>query len=251
MYNIFMQSAEDLKEHLQDEHRISPIQTYLKEIVYGGSDGIVTTFAVVAGFTGAQMGQNIPNLSFLTVLLFGLANLFADGLSMGLSNFLSLRSEKDIYKKEQAKELYEIRHHPDSEKEETITILKQRGFDERQAKELTAIYMTNEKYWLRFMMNDELELPNPLGENPHLTGLATFSAFIAFGFIPLIPYILVPQSPGVFLYACIAALAALICLGILRWRVTAEHVVRTISETILVGSAAALVAYLVGTFFRL
>jgi VIT1/CCC1 family predicted Fe2+/Mn2+ transporter len=250
MYNIFMQTAEDIKAHLAVEHRISPIQTYLKEIVYGGSDGIVTTFAVVAGFTGAQVGQSIPNLSFLTVLLFGLANLAADGLSMGLSNFLSLRSEKDIYKKEQAKELYEIRNHPESEKEETAIILKNRGFTDEQAKELTEIFATNEKYWLHFMMNDELELPNPLGENPLLTGLATFFAFITFGFIPLIPYVLMPQSPDVFLYACVASLIALIGLGMLRWKVTAEHVLRTVSETVLVGTIAASVAYLVGTFFK-
>ncbi|MGB2731859.1 MAG: VIT1/CCC1 transporter family protein, partial [Microgenomates group bacterium] len=43
-----------LQKHLQDEHKLSAFSTYLKEIVYGGSDGIVTTFAVVAGFAGAQ-----------------------------------------------------------------------------------------------------------------------------------------------------------------------------------------------------
>jgi VIT1/CCC1 family predicted Fe2+/Mn2+ transporter len=245
-----MQTAEDIKAHLAVEHRISPIQTYLKEIVYGGTDGIVTTFAVVAGFTGAQMGQSIPNLSFLTVLLFGLANLAADGLSMGLSNFLSVRSEKDIYQKEAAKELHEIRNHPESEKEETITILKREGFNEKQAKELTAIYMTNEKYWLRFMMNDELEIPNPMGEKPLLTGIATFTAFVIFGFIPLIPYIIFPQNPNVFVFAGFATLIALVFLGTFRWKVTAEHPLRAISETVLVGSAAAAVAYLVGTFFK-
>ena len=70
----------------------------IKEIVYGGNDGIVTTFAVIAGFTGAYSSTNTTlNLSMLSVLLFGLANLFADGAAMGLGSFLSLRAEKSVY----------------------------------------------------------------------------------------------------------------------------------------------------------
>jgi vacuolar iron transporter family protein len=97
-------SKADLEKHRKEEHSSSPFSTYLKEIVYGGNDGIVTTFAVVAGFAGAQSDTNVATYSFLTVLLFGIANLFADGASMGLGNFLSLRSEQDLYKKEKAKE---------------------------------------------------------------------------------------------------------------------------------------------------
>ena len=71
---------------------------YFKEVIYGGIDGIVTTFAVVAGFAGASLSSdNAVQISFLIVLLFGLANLFADAASMGLGNFLSVRSEKDLY----------------------------------------------------------------------------------------------------------------------------------------------------------
>ena len=67
----------------------------IKEIVYGGNDGIVTTFAVIAGFTGAYSSTNTTlNLSMLSVLLFGLANLFADGEAMGLGSFLSLFVQK-------------------------------------------------------------------------------------------------------------------------------------------------------------
>ena len=79
-----------------EEHKVSIFQSYLKEIVYGGNDGIVTTFAIVAGFAGAQLSAASP-MGYVTVLLFGFANLFADGLSMGLGNFLSIRSEKDSY----------------------------------------------------------------------------------------------------------------------------------------------------------
>jgi len=72
---------------------------YLPEIVYGGIDGSVTTFAVVAGVIGASLSASI-------VLILGFANLFADGFSMAISNYLSKRSEQDsgiVLKKTPAK----------------------------------------------------------------------------------------------------------------------------------------------------
>jgi len=77
----------------------SYFSTYLREIVYGGNDGIVTTFAVVAGFAGAQKDPASSSIPIFTVLLFGIANLLADGLSMGLGSFLSLRAKQDVERK--------------------------------------------------------------------------------------------------------------------------------------------------------
>jgi len=243
--------SETLLEHLKKEHRASPLQTYLKEIVYGGNDGIVTTFAVVAGFAGANAGVYTDNFAVVTVLLFGLANLVADGASMGLGNFLSLRSEQDVYRTERNKEQREIKNNPQQEKAETMLILKTQGFSESQAKELTKIYATNEKYWTSFMMNYELELPNPMKENPLLTGLATFLAFMVFGFIPLLPYVLQFSLETAFPYSLISTFAALILLGLLRYKVTGEKIVRSVSEIVLIGGVAASLAYIVGTFFAI
>ncbi|MBI2051356.1 VIT1/CCC1 transporter family protein [Candidatus Roizmanbacteria bacterium] len=239
--------SKKLREHLEQEHKITPVSTYLKEIVYGGTDGIVTTFAVVGGFAGAQ--STVSSFPILVVLLFGLANLFADGTSMGLSNFLSLRSEQDVYNAERKKELYEIKTHPKAEEEETIEILMDRGFSKKQAEQITKIYATNEKYWTDFMMNYELELPNPTKENPYLTGLVTFSSFIAFGFIPLIPYVFLRGVPLFTLSAGFTSLALLL-LGSLRWKVTKESPFRSIGEILFLGGVSASIAYLVGTFFR-
>lgn len=245
-----MEKRARVLKDLKSEHRRSPVATYLKEIVYGGNDGIVTTFAVIAGFTGAQAQSNIATYSVLTVLLFGLANLFADAASMGLSNFLSLRSEKDLYKSEKERELNEIRDNPESEKKETQVLLEAKGFTKEQSQKLTNLYATNEKYWVEFMMNQELELPNPEKENPYLTGFSTFLAFIIFGFIPLIPYIVSSDSLNSFLYSCFFALSALVLLGITRWKITSENIVRCVFEIVIIGTVSASIAYFVGTFFR-
>lgn len=239
----------NLQHHLQEKHNVSPFSTYLKEIVYGGTDGIVTTFAVVAGFTGAQ--HNAIQLPAMTVLLFGFANLFADAASMGLGSFLSTRSEQDLYKEEQQKELHEIRTNPADEVVESKAILIAKGFTEEQAAQLVEIYKTNEPYWLNFMMTQELEMADPTHDKPMYMAVATFLSFIFFGFIPLIPYLIFAQVPAIFAYSCLATAIALSILGFLRWKVTQQSFVRSMTETILLGGTSALVAYIVGTFFKL
>lgn len=238
----------DLQKHLAEEHMMTPLTVFLKEIVYGGNDGIVTTFAVVAGFAGAQ-AHVVTQLPILAVLLFGFANLFADGVSMALGNFMSIRSEQDVYRSEKGKEAHEIVHNTEMERQESVEILEEKGFSRKQAEDLIAIYMTNSPYWVDFMMNQELELPNPEGNNPFLMSLVTFFSFIAFGFIPLIPYVFFKGSSLFFMSSCATA-GALALLGMIRWKVGKQGFLRSIGETLFLGGAAAMVAYFVGTLFK-
>ena len=92
-YGYMEYTNKDLQKHLQEEHKMSPFSEYLREIVYGGVDGIVTTFAVVAGFAGANAGSQVGGLGALAVLLFGLANLFADGRRLYTPCHLQKRDE--------------------------------------------------------------------------------------------------------------------------------------------------------------
>ena len=78
---------------------------YLGDLVYGANDGIITTFAVVAGVAGASLSARV-------VLILGFANLLADGFSMGASNFLAIRSDEAARQAagEGANEPYPVRH---------------------------------------------------------------------------------------------------------------------------------------------
>lgn len=232
----------------------TPLADYFKEIIYGGIDGIVTTFAVVAGFAGAALSSSeVTQLSFLVVLLFGLANLFADAASMGLGNFLSVRSEQDLYNAAREKEVTLVRSEPEQEVVETISIMQAKGFTAEDAATLAHIYKQNEEYWVDFMMQHELEMSDPRGENPVLTGGATFLSFLVFGAIPLLPFIL--QSEGdastAFVFSCVGTFFALVALGLLKWRVIGSKLVASLTEVVLVGGTAAIIAYGVGTFFQL
>lgn len=231
--------------------KFSTVSNYLKEIVYGGNDGIVTTFAVIAGFTGANQSQDLAVLSFGIVLLFGFANLFADAASMGLGNFLSVRSDKHVYTQKLNSLIQAINSQSNQDDLDfTQQQLVQQGFTEQDASKLTMLYAANPSYWAAYLLENKYEIDNPRSEKPALTALATFLAFIAFGFVPLIPYFFGEiTGEAAFAISGLFALIALICLGVLRWRITAEIWWRAIGEIVMIGSIAAIIAFVVGVLF--
>ncbi len=241
-------TAETLAEHKGREHHISAAAEFIKQIIYGGNDGIVTTFAVVAGFAGAG-AEGAATVGGVAVLLFGLANLFADGAAMGLGEFLSARSEQDLYHSVRKKELHEIKHNPEMEKLEAIEIMRDRGYSEEDAKTVVEIMEKYPNHYADFMMAYEIQMADPDGENPALNGIATFFAFIVFGAIPLFPYFFLAPNSATFHLSIAATFTALVLLGILRYLVVRNSIIRAVGETVLVGGVCAIVAYSVGLLF--
>ena len=231
----------------------SSIAWYFKEVISGGIDGIITTFAVVSGFSGAALASDTTTqLSFVIVMLFGLANLFADAISMGLGNFLSVRSEQDQYHILREKEKGLLRSEPEKEREETSALVMSKGFSREDASALADIYRTNEEYWLDFMMANEYELSDPRGDNPVLTGFTTFASFVLFGSIPILPFFFLPGlSPSaMFQVSTYGTFAALLMLGLLKWRVVGTGIIWSVAEVVVIGGTASIIAFFVGTFFH-
>jgi VIT1/CCC1 family predicted Fe2+/Mn2+ transporter len=91
--------------HIEPRTAIGVAQHYIRDLVYGANDGIITTFAVVAGVTGGTLAP-------VTVLVLGVANLLADGLSMGVGNYLGIRSDERVREAQQLpeQEAFPVRH---------------------------------------------------------------------------------------------------------------------------------------------
>jgi len=235
----------DWQAHRREAHKLGRTQEYLKQIVYGGNDGIVTTFAIVAGFSGAA-ADGVAQIGGLAVLVFGLANLFADAISMGLGEFLSLRSQHDLYRARRQSELAEIASDPDHERMELFEILRQRDLPAGEADTVATILARHPAIMADLMMTYEFGMSDPDEESPLLNGISTFLAFLTFGAVPLVPYFLMPPNDTTFVLSVVATGLALTALGILRWSATGERLLRTVGETVLVGTVCALVAYAVG-----
>ncbi|MFX0544429.1 VIT1/CCC1 transporter family protein [Roseovarius sp. S1116L3] len=235
----------DWQAHRREAHALGRMQEFLKQIVYGGNDGIVTTFAIVAGFAGAQ-ADGVAQIGGVAVLVFGLANLFADAVSMGLGDFLSTRSQHDLYRNRRASEMCEIIEDPEHERMELFEILRQRGVPSGEADTLTTIVARHPDLMADLMMTYEFGMLDPDEDSPALSGLMTFASFVVFGAVPLVPYfVLEPTSQTFWLSVCSTG-AALVALGVVRWNATGERLVRTVGETVMVGTVCALVAFVVG-----
>jgi VIT1/CCC1 family predicted Fe2+/Mn2+ transporter len=219
---------------------------YIGEMVYGGLDGIITTFAVVSGVAGAQLGTPV-------ILILGLANLLADGFSMATGAYLSSKSEQEYYQKEYQREAWEVKHFPDGERAELYEIYRQRGFSEEDSEKLVEIYSREPERWVKAMMVDELGMLQD-ERNPLTNGLATFIAFVVAGVVPLLIYLLglffpIPQV-GAFPISLILSCLALFSLGATKVLVTRLNPVRSGLEMLVVGGLAAGVAYVVGALLK-
>lgn len=226
--------------------RFGRFEEYLGEFVYGGIDGSVTTFAVVAGASGAGLDPSI-------VIILGFANLFADGFSMSVGAYLSAKSQRDTYEKHKRIEYWEVDNMREMEVKEVRDIYRKQGFEGELLEQIVKVITSDKDRWVETMMKHELEMI-PSNKNPYTVGSTTFFSFLIVGFIPLLVYVL-DYSFGIggannFLYASILTFVAFVVIGFLKSYVNETSRFKSIAETVLLGAAAAGVAYWVGDFLE-
>ena len=233
-----------LREHQASEsHGRQGLGQYIHDVVYGANDGIITTFAIVAGVTGAGLAPYV-------VLVMGLANVLADGLSMGLGNYLSIRSKRDHYQRTLKEELAEIRDLPEIEREEIREIYQAKGFTGKDLERVTAVITSDPTIWVDTMMREEHGLALEDTDHPVLHGVTTFCSFIVFGMIPVASYIVPMAETMRFPVTIVATGFALLLVGLLRSYVTQERMFRGPLEIVTIGALCAAAAYFVGVLLR-
>jgi vacuolar iron transporter family protein len=215
---------------------------YVGDLVLGAIDGSVTTFAVVAAATGAGQPASV-------VLIIGLANLFASGVSMALGNYLGTKSEEEFREKHRRREEYETERFPEVEKEEVRKIFAEKGFQEEDLDRAVEIITSNKKVWVETMMRDELRI-SPEARSPWLSGLAMLIAFILAGSVPLVPYLISLVQPGFRTFALsssvVMTFAAIFGVGTARSLVTGRRWWIAGVEMAVIGAIASLIAYVIG-----
>lgn len=217
-----------------------PRPNYLRDWIYGGIDGSVTTFAVVSGVAGAR-------LSVWVVLVMGFANLFADGFSMAASNFLGTKAEHDDRRRLEAIEYQHIALVPEGEREEVRQIFEARGFTGDDLARMVQFVTADRDRWVHTMLAEEYGLP-PALRSPWIAALSTFSAFLLCGLIPMLPY-LTRTNHQLALSAVVTA-AVFFAIGSAksRWSTTSWWISGL--TTLLVGIVAASLAYGTGILLQ-
>ena len=205
----------------------------LRDVVYGGIDGAVTTFAIVAGVEGAGLSQTV-------IIALGIANVLADGFSMAASNYSGTKAERDNIARLREIERRHIREEPDGEREEIRQILAAKGLKGSTLESATSAVTARESTWIDMMLVDEYGA-SPVDPNPLPAATATFLAFLACGMVPLIPFLF--GLPDPFLGATVATACTFFGIGALKSRWSLAPWWRSGLETLTIGSVAAVIAY--------
>jgi len=225
-------APDDIARRLEGGPKVS----YLRDWVYGGIDGAVTTFAIVAGSVGANLSPGI-------VLVLGVANLLADGFSMAAANYTGTKSELEDFRRLHRIEEKHLRIDPAGEREEIRQIFLAKGFEGADLNHLVRILTSRPAIWIDTMMREEYGLASAV-RSPLRAALATFAAFVLCGSLPLLPFIL--EFPATAAATTALTGTAFFLIGSIKARWSTRHWFLSGLETTAIGLAAAGIAYLCG-----
>ena len=233
---------------LEHEHTIYAIadrisssnHNYIRDFIYGGIDGAVTTFAIVSGVAGAGLSPGI-------ILILGFANLVADGFSMAASNYLGTRAEQDDYERLEKIEYRHIEVEPEGEREEVRQIYSEKGFEGEELEKAVDLITADKDIWVKTMLTEEYGLPAQV-RSPWNAAFATFAAFVACGLIPLLPYLFAVKSS--FVASSVMTGVTFFLIGSFKSRWSTSGWLRSGMETFFVGALAAGFAYGIGVLLK-
>lgn len=213
----------------------------LRDAIFGGIDGTVTTFAIVAGVQGAGLSASI-------VIALGLANVLADGFSMAAGNYAGTKAIADDRRRLWEVEERHIRENPRGERDELEQILARKGLRGQVLKDAAVMICENKTQWIEMMMSEEYGLP-AIDERPVQAALVIFAAFVLAGSLPLLPY-LVGLTPA-FSWSIGIAGVTFFAIGTIKARWSLAPWWRSGVETLLIGGVAAGLAFVVGRMFHI
>ena len=211
----------------------------LRAAVFGVNDGLVSNLALIMGVTA---GTKDP----ATIVLAGVAGLVAGATSMAAGEWISVRSQRELYEREIATERAELENFPADEQRELELIYRAKGADAESASRLAEGMMRNPAMALDTLAREELGLdPNNLG-SPWLAAVSSFVSFAAGAFLPLLPF-LVASGGGALVAAAVVSGVALAGVGAAISLLTGRSALFSATRMLLIGMTAALITYGIGT----
>lgn len=236
-------SSGSIREHaLPDStapHETS-LNAVLRPIVFGANDGLVSNLALVMGVAGADPAPSV-------IVLAGVAGLIAGAFSMGVGEYISVRSQRELLDYQIAFQRKQIRELPEQERRILERAYLARGFTPEQASMFVDAVFTDGDHAIRQLIFEEVGLDARSIGSPLSAALGSFAAFVAGALVPLVPYLLT-TGPAAFTGSLIASLAALALLGLGISRLTRRSPVFSAIRQVALGGIAAAVTFAVGKF---
>lgn len=215
---------------------------YLREVVFGINDGLVSTLALVCGFWGALLSSSV-------ILIGGVAEAIAGAISMALGAYLSAKSQREFYDSELARETYEVEEMPEAEEQEIREIYQKKGFTGKDLERAVKIITKDKDRWIRVMMEEELGFTSDAFPSPTKVGVVMGTSFVIGASVVLIPFFFLPSELGI-LASIIVSSLFLFAVGSLKTSLTGKQWWKSGIETLLIGVIASGVSYYAGVLLQ-
>ncbi|HUO18685.1 MAG TPA: VIT1/CCC1 transporter family protein [Steroidobacteraceae bacterium] len=219
-------------------HR-SSIGGSLRAAVFGVNDGLISNLSLVLGVAGAGAAPAF-------VLTSGTAGLLAGALSMAAGEYVSVRSQREMYEYQMALEREELAEYPEEEAEELALIYQARGVELEQARAVSRALLAHPDKALDVLAREELGLnPDDLG-SPWRAASASFITFALGALIPLIPFLARMRGTPAVIAAASSTAVALFAVGLSLSLFTGRDALRSALRMVLIGGGAGTLTFLVG-----
>lgn len=214
----------------------------LRAAVFGVNDGLLSNTSLIMGVAGAAAGSR-------TILLTGVAGLLAGAFSMAAGEYVSMRSQREMYEYQIAQEREELDLYPEEEAEELALIYEARGMERSEARALTNRMVQEPEVALATLAREELGLnPDDLG-SPWGAASSSFGAFALGGAVPLLPFLLEWGGDRVRGAAVLAGLS-LFGVGCALSLFTGRNALHGGLRMLAIGALAAAATYGIGVLFN-
>jgi VIT1/CCC1 family predicted Fe2+/Mn2+ transporter len=235
------QAVADAALSVRDDswHRAAGQTGALRAAVFGINDGLVSNLALVMGFAGATTQNDL-------IVLAGIAGLLAGAFSMGAGEYISMQSQRELFERQIELQREKMRFRPLDEREEIAALYRAKGLADHEAELVAERLMQDPDKALDTKIREELGLdPDELG-SPWAAAIYSFLAFSLGAVIPLGPFLLLAGLPAMAL-SFVLALGSLFIVGALVSLLTGRGLLFSGLRQVLIGGAAAVVTYLVGS----
>ncbi|MEO6588591.1 MAG: VIT1/CCC1 transporter family protein [Pyrinomonadaceae bacterium] len=210
----------------------------VRDIVIGMADGLTVPFALAAGLSGAVSSSSL-------IVTAGFAEIVAGSIAMGLGGYLAGKSDVEHYDSEYKREIYEIDHMLEHEKDEVMEILETYGLTDSESRPIVDSLAKRPEDFADFMMRFELGLEKPDPKRALKSGGTIGGAYIFGGLIPLAPYILINEAHAALMWSIAITVVALFIFGFVKGKFTGTNQLKSAVQTCFIGSAAAAAAFLI------
>lgn len=215
---------------------------FLRDIVFGANDGVVTAIGFLVGFASSVSNQGV-------VVVAGALTIVAGAASMALGNFLAVKSQREHYDAMEKVERWEMENKHETEIEEIREIYTNYGFDKQAVEVLTKKVTADRELWLKVMMRDELGLTRE--EQPALAGVLIGIFYLLAGLPPLLPFVFFKPLTRALVMSLIVAVLVMALIGSFRWFLNKGNFGGKVVETITIGLIAAGIGFLAGEILNL